>query len=55
MGRGSFFGGIRKNHGWDSGCPQSRAQMRVRLESRLQGENDGPRVSMAGSRFFVAA
>ena len=29
--------------------------MRVRLESRLRDGQDGPRVSVARSRFFVAA
>ena len=54
MERGRFFGGIRKNPGWDSGCPRSRGQLRVRLESRLRGGNDGPRVSVTRNRFFVA-
>jgi hypothetical protein len=49
------FGKSEIVRGWDSGCPRSRAQLRVRLESRLRDGNDGPRVSVAQSRFFVAA
>jgi hypothetical protein len=56
MERGSvFLPALEKNHGWDSGCPRSCGQLRVRLESRLRDWTDGPRVSVARSRFFVAA
>jgi hypothetical protein len=49
------FGKSEIVRGLDSGCPQSRGQLRVRLESRLRDGQGGPRVSVARGRFFVAA